>query len=1243
MNNVLGNNTKAKVLFVVLAILLTLATWYKLKVQGITMTSSAEVQYETILACECKDEEHVHTEDCYKVIAIEKISDEKQGKEENKETIASKTKDNKEKALDEEVKTEKNKSEKATTQPDKAKTDNKDVEEKADKIENVSLDAKTKLQEDETDNEKSESGKEAVSSDKEKTTPQKDKVDKEKATSQKEVLDKEKVEKQEEALNEKELDDKEEAKQDETQKKSEKEETKTDDVKDDEENVEDAEEPPIKQVPPKELKYEDKELIVTVTAIDEGAIPNGAEIIAKQISKDDEKFDEIVDKLIEKAIEDETNLAGFLAYDITLKDSKGKEIEPNGKVNVSLEYKKAKSPIEVEQDDEINISVQHFEEKSNGEITIVDLEETNQLKELEVNQKQKLEKITFETESFSTFTITYNSTIVVTVHYVDEHGTEIGRNQRDRTGSTNIFTLADHIQDITGYQYVDSHFDHYDGPLITAIQGEYGKDPISIDPNEVTYTVEFLYGDEVVDIIEYEGTNRSIDVYLVYTSKTHIDIEDTIELDGCLHIISLVGDTPTIVPASDSIKYKWYKSSTNSNYQEITRLKVFADEYNIPEKDGPSINVAIDEGANTWYKAEKYVNGELLSSDVYHVPYYSTVQNGSFENPVVNTACTFLSDTTQGLVWKTTASDREVEIARTNEGHMDGTVGRTVSNSIRNRNMEVYHFAYTPDGNQAAELNANMDGALYQDILSIPGTQLYWSLYHRARGRETTSGQYSTGENGYNYTGKEYNHTDIMYVIAMSTMAAEKYDVTTQAKVLHVLEIANEANQKVKNGVPFEELTQAEKELYDAEIVKISTTNNGNGIMEFSNGVTLTVPGTQFGRRGSVTVSGRNYSYGPSTWHYYTGNFSIPAKQYLTRYFFVAGETEFDKDHPNSRDPKPYTVGNLIDNITVSDVIPEPNPGQAHIVVRKNIVGLEDVPVDYSVPMELKYETFTQSGTSNGVTTKNPETEELRVAYTENEEMYRYYTHSYPVTIPANGRATLNSFVEQNSSETHKYEVPGYIMSTNIKITKNDGTVIYNENSKQYTGNYEIEEKEIITIEVTNTYEKQVASITVNKVDLNNTSTLLQNAVFKLTGNSNEVTYIDSVTSNQYTADGTADGKITFNDLRYSTNDTTPEYIYVLTELEAPKGYYKFETPIQFYVKYDNENKKDIVVIKNIDEVSKYVTVNDNEITVKDMPYVTMPEAGGVGVYYNYIIGAILVLGATITFNYRKIKLKNEN
>lgn len=65
-------------LFVFLAIALVLATWYKLKIQGITMTE--DISYEEVLICEKTEETHVHLPECYEKIAV--ISSEKQQEKE---------------------------------------------------------------------------------------------------------------------------------------------------------------------------------------------------------------------------------------------------------------------------------------------------------------------------------------------------------------------------------------------------------------------------------------------------------------------------------------------------------------------------------------------------------------------------------------------------------------------------------------------------------------------------------------------------------------------------------------------------------------------------------------------------------------------------------------------------------------------------------------------------------------------------------------------------------------------------------------------------------------------------------------------------------------------------------------------------------------------------------------------------------------------------------------------------------
>lgn len=100
------------------------------------------------------------------------------------------------------------------------------------------------------------------------------------------------------------------------------------------------------------------------------------------------------------------------------------------------------------------------------------------------------------------------------------------------------------------------------------------------------------------------------------------------------------------------------------------------------------------------------------------------IMNGRFEAPVVTLgSAPQISEGTSGLVWQTTATDNLIEIWST--GYDD--VGSIFT-------------AY--EGNQSAEINATMAAGLYQDITTIPCTQLTWSVAHRGRNGIDTMGVY---------------------------------------------------------------------------------------------------------------------------------------------------------------------------------------------------------------------------------------------------------------------------------------------------------------------------------------------------------------------------------------------------------------------------------------------------------------------------------------------------------------------
>ena len=91
--------------------------------------------------------------------------------------------------------------------------------------------------------------------------------------------------------------------------------------------------------------------------------------------------------------------------------------------------------------------------------------------------------------------------------------------------------------------------------------------------------------------------------------------------------------------------------------------------------------------------------------------------NGSFETPAV-TGRGQIFDSSLVPGWNNTAENAiEIQVA----GGDSSSLGMTYARNA-------------PDGNQYAELNANLEGTLYQVVDTVPGTKVYWEFYHGARG-----------------------------------------------------------------------------------------------------------------------------------------------------------------------------------------------------------------------------------------------------------------------------------------------------------------------------------------------------------------------------------------------------------------------------------------------------------------------------------------------------------------------------
>lgn len=197
-----------------------------------------------------------------------------------------------------------------------------------------------------------------------------------------------------------------------------------------EENTEEAAAPVAE-----ELHYEDDQVTVTVTAAETGIIPEGAALKVVPILAEDpetaEQYQDVEAKLQEKAEEEEYEIAGFLAYDISFVDAEGNKLEPNGEVNVSMNYKQAAIPQEVaeNQDTDAEVKVLHLEEDGNGEVAqVVDMSAENKasVDTLTTTEGAKVKNVEIETESFSVFTITWGNDLrFITVKYVDKDENEL--------------------------------------------------------------------------------------------------------------------------------------------------------------------------------------------------------------------------------------------------------------------------------------------------------------------------------------------------------------------------------------------------------------------------------------------------------------------------------------------------------------------------------------------------------------------------------------------------------------------------------------------------------------------------------------------------------------------------------------------------------------------------------------------------------------------------------------------------
>ena len=285
-----------------------------------------------------------------------------------------------------------------------------------------------------------------------------------------------------------------------------------------------------------ELKYEDEQVSVAVTAVEEGAIPSGATLkvlpITLENSETKTQYEDVEKRIQEKVAEDEKEVLGFLAYDITFVDSEGNKVEPNGKVKVSMDYKNAELPQEVVEKEatDAEVTVLHLEEDENGEVKqVVDMsaEKKATVDTLKTTEGKRVQSVEVVTESFSVYTVVWDDADgklkpKAILNFVDKQGRDIssvlGVSDKtifvEGTRSQNLNTIGSQYSakaEKGYYCFSEAHLDSHSSNLIA---------------DEISYNAEDKNGYDWH--YRYKNTwhgwkkgtfwkpNKKVNVYLVY-------------------------------------------------------------------------------------------------------------------------------------------------------------------------------------------------------------------------------------------------------------------------------------------------------------------------------------------------------------------------------------------------------------------------------------------------------------------------------------------------------------------------------------------------------------------------------------------------------------------------------------------------------------------------------------------------------------------------------------------------------
>lgn len=288
----------------------------------------------------------------------------------------------------------------------------------------------------------------------------------------------------------------------------------------------------VEKTPVQVLEYSDDDVTINVNAYTEDAIPAGASLKVVPLRSDneetEEKYKEVEEQLNKKAENEEYDIAGFLAYDISFINEIGEEVEPNGDVKVTINYNQEAIPEGMEEDSNLDVTVMHLEENNTGDVkAVVDMAvDTSNVVTVETTDDAKVKKAEFVTDSFSAYTITWKRSYYkakVTAHYGYMDGSAFREfpdsfitgisSAFDDISSTTVVDLRDerHLGNVEGYSFKEIRLDNAnDGTLANYLKR-----------GDNTYQLYFSKDNKGYTFwtnLEYSGNEK--DIYYIFTENS---------------------------------------------------------------------------------------------------------------------------------------------------------------------------------------------------------------------------------------------------------------------------------------------------------------------------------------------------------------------------------------------------------------------------------------------------------------------------------------------------------------------------------------------------------------------------------------------------------------------------------------------------------------------------------------------------------------------------------------------------